>query len=176
MYSIFNSMYHIKCSFHILISKGWSFASLLGGMLCDGLGAVSLTWDDAPAITELEMVVVNWLAHLMDLPVDFHFFGKGNFSGAGGGQIQSSTTESLFTVAAAAKNAMYAKLVYLADKFSRRRPTMNEATGKFVAYCSEQAHPSMDRICSVLGVKLRRLWVDSKGILHAKTLKFNLQG
>lgn len=33
---------------------------------------------------------MNWLANLMDLPIDFHFFGKGSSGGGGGGIIQVS--------------------------------------------------------------------------------------
>ncbi|GFN81110.1 Aromatic amino acid decarboxylase [Plakobranchus ocellatus] len=153
---------------HSLLPAGGSYASILGSMLCDGLGCVGLTWADCPAITELEMLVMNWLAHLMDLPIDFHFFGKG-MSG-GGGILQSTTTEALLTVMVTAKRTML-------DHLKETKPQASEWSlqDQFMAYCSEQAHPSMERVCEVAGVKLKRLWTDREGIMHADTLRFAIE-
>ncbi|GFN87788.1 tyrosine decarboxylase [Plakobranchus ocellatus] len=153
---------------HSLLPAGGSYASILGSMLCDGLGCVGLTWADCPAITELEMLVMNWLAHLMDLPIDFHFFGKG-MSG-GGGILQGTTTEALLTVMVTAKRTML-------DHLKETKPQASEWSlqDQFMAYCSEQAHPSLERVCEVAGVKLKRLWTDREGIMHADTLRFAIE-
>lgn len=45
-----------------------SFASILGEMLAAGLGVNSMLWETAPAATELEDVVMRWMANLIDLP------------------------------------------------------------------------------------------------------------
>lgn len=153
---------------HSLLPAGGSYASILGSMLCDGLGCVGFTWADCPAITELEMLVMNWLAYLMDLPIDFHFFGKGN--SGGGGMLQSTTTEALLTVMVTAKRIML-------DKLKETLPNVAEwdLQDKFMAYCSEQAHPGLERVAEVAGVKLKRLWTDREGIMHADTLRFAIE-
>lgn len=152
---------------HSLMPAGFSYASLLGCLLCDGLGCIGLTWEDCPAATELEMVVMNWLARLMDLPLDFHFYGRerkfADCSG-GGGMIQGTTTETLLTIMVTAKRVT---LDFLVDDETPE----SFVTDKLVAYCSQQAHPSMERVAEVAGIRLKRLWTDNKGMMHADTLK-----
>jgi aromatic-L-amino-acid decarboxylase len=49
--------------------------SLLAGVLADlvssGLGALGLTWQSSPALTELEEVVTDWVRQMVDLPASF---------------------------------------------------------------------------------------------------------
>src|SRR4029077_5793627 len=52
---------------------GWfpsnaSLASVLGDLATSGLGALGITWQSAPALTEVEEVVVEWLRELTALP------------------------------------------------------------------------------------------------------------
>src|SRR3712207_3592894 len=52
---------------------GWfpsnaSLASVLGDLASSGLGALGITWQSAPALTEVEEVVVEWLRELTGLP------------------------------------------------------------------------------------------------------------
>ena len=46
-------------------------SSVLGDYLSTGLGALGLTWQAAPALTELEEVVVDWMRQLVGLPETF---------------------------------------------------------------------------------------------------------
>ncbi|KAI8741889.1 aromatic-L-amino-acid decarboxylase-like isoform X1 [Biomphalaria glabrata] len=154
---------------HSLLPAGGSYASLLGSMLCDGLGCVGFTWADCPAATELEMLVMNWLAHLLDLPKDFHFSGKGASTG-GGGIIQTTTTDALLTVTVSAKRYMLEHL-----KYANPEETEWSLLDKFMVYCSEQAHPSLERVCEIAGVRLKRLWTDRLGIMHGDTLRFAIE-
>ncbi|CAL1537805.1 unnamed protein product [Lymnaea stagnalis] len=159
---------------HSLLPAGGSYASLLGSMLCDGLGCVGFTWADCPAATELEMLVMNWLAHLIDLPKDFHFFVQitpwVKSPSYVSPIVQTSTTEALLTVAVAAKRIML-------DYLKLTNPEVSEwaLQEKFMVYCSEQAHPSLERVCEISGVKLKRLWTDRQGIMHGDTLRFAIE-
>ena len=52
---------------------GWfpsnaSLSSVLGDLAASGLGALGITWQSAPALTEVEEVVVEWLRELTGLP------------------------------------------------------------------------------------------------------------
>lgn len=48
-----------------------SIAGFLGEMLSAGLNIVGFSWITSPAATELEMIVLDWLAKLIKLPDDF---------------------------------------------------------------------------------------------------------
>src|SRR6202035_2799976 len=55
---------------------GWfpsnaSLASVLGDVATSGLGALGITWQSAPALTEVEEVVVEWLREPTGLPMGF---------------------------------------------------------------------------------------------------------
>lgn len=66
-------------------------ASLLGDMLADGLNCLGFTWASSPAVTELEVIVMDWLAKMIGLPDCFlHASGTG-----GGGVIQASHRVSI---------------------------------------------------------------------------------
>lgn len=48
-----------------------SVAGFLGEMLSGGINMVGFSWITSPAATELEMIVLDWLANLLKLPSDF---------------------------------------------------------------------------------------------------------
>ena len=64
-----------------------SYPSLLGEMLADAINCIGFTWAASPACTELEALVLDWLAYMIDLPDKFI---HGESSTAGGGLIQAS--------------------------------------------------------------------------------------
>src|SRR5438045_1831251 len=56
---------------------GWfpsnaALASVLGDVASSGLGALGITWQSAPALTEVEQVVLDWLRELTGLPEGWH--------------------------------------------------------------------------------------------------------
>ena len=56
---------------------GWfpsnaSLASVLGDVASSGIGALGITWQSAPALTEVEEVVVDWLRELTGLSQHWH--------------------------------------------------------------------------------------------------------
>src|ERR1051326_7664748 len=56
---------------------GWfpsnaSLASVLGDLATSGVGALGITWQSAPALTEVEEVVVEWLRELTGLSPAWH--------------------------------------------------------------------------------------------------------
>ena len=50
-----------------------SYPAILGEFLAAGLGQMNISWKLCPSGTELEMLVLNWLAKMMNLPEHFHF-------------------------------------------------------------------------------------------------------
>lgn len=53
-----------------------SIAGFLGEMLSAGLNIVGFSWITSPAATELETIVLDWLAKALLLPHDFFSAGK----------------------------------------------------------------------------------------------------
>ena len=65
--------------------------SVLGELVSAGLGQQGMLWSTSPACTELEMLVLDWLAEAAGLPDKFRS------GGPGGGVIQDSASCLLYT-------------------------------------------------------------------------------
>lgn len=88
-----------------------------------------LKWNNSPIVSELEQLVVRWIAEFVRLP---------------------EYTEGFLTSGGSASNFMALHLA-LADKFPERE---SEGLGskKFTVYCSDQTHSSIDRAMVFLGL------------------------
>src|SRR4029453_16317230 len=62
--------------------------SVLGDLVSSGLGTQGMLWATGPACTEVETVMLDWLAQLLDLPAAFRS------TGPGGGVIQDSASSA----------------------------------------------------------------------------------
>lgn len=110
-----------------------SIAGFLGEMLSAGINMVGFSWITSPAATELEMLVMDWLAKALNLPDDFLSTGQG------GGVIQGTASEALLVALLAAR-----------DKVLRR--VGKELIGKLVVYCSDQTHSAIQKACQIAGI------------------------
>src|SRR3989440_10463401 len=70
--------------------------SVLADLVCAGLGVQGMLWSTGPACTEVETVVLDWLADLLDLPARFRSGGRG------GGGIQDSASSATLVATLAA--------------------------------------------------------------------------
>ncbi|XP_052821926.1 aromatic-L-amino-acid decarboxylase isoform X2 [Octopus bimaculoides] len=96
-----------------------SYAAILAAMLSDALVNVVISWKSAPAATELEVIVLDWLAKAIKLPEIF----LSTSEGSGGGVIQ---THSSF--AKACKIALVkVRDIKLDDKRSMRGSSLKKA-------------------------------------------------
>nr|XP_023884710.1 tyrosine decarboxylase 1-like isoform X3 [Quercus suber] len=110
-----------------------SIAGFLGEMLSAGLNIVGFSWITSPAATELEMIVLDWLAKLLKLPDEFLSAGQG------GGVIQGTASEAVLVVLLAAR-----------DKVLRR--LSKNALEKIVVYASDQTHSAVQKACQIAGI------------------------
>ncbi|OVA02291.1 Pyridoxal phosphate-dependent decarboxylase [Macleaya cordata] len=110
-----------------------STAGFLGEMLSAGLNIVGFSWVTSPAATELEVIVLDWLAKMLKLPE--HLLS----SGQGGGVIQGTASEAILVALLAAR-----------DKVLRK--VGKNSLPKLVAYASDQAHASMLKACQIAGI------------------------
>lgn len=110
-----------------------STAGFLGEMLSAGLNIVGFSWITSPAATELEMIVLDWLAKLLNLPDDFLSAGNG------GGVIQGTASEAVLVVLLAARDRVL-------------RTVGKTALEKLVVYGSDQTHSALQKACQIGGI------------------------
>uniref|UniRef100_A0A0N5A402 Aromatic-L-amino-acid decarboxylase n=1 Tax=Parastrongyloides trichosuri TaxID=131310 RepID=A0A0N5A402_PARTI len=153
--------------FHAYFPAGNSWPSILAGMLSDALGCVGFSWAACPAMTELEMIMLDWFGNMIGLPKEFLPFTP---DGNGGGVIQGSASECNFVALLAARFEILKKLK---DRF----PFVEEGLlmSKLVAYCSKESHSSVEKACMIGMVKLRIMETDSLFRLRGDTLYAAIQ-
>lgn len=125
-------------NFHGLFSTSSSAVGIFGEMLAAAFDMKGMLWRTAPASTELEDVVLDWLRQMMGLPDVFE------------GIIYDTASVSTMHAIAAAREK--ANLNIREDGMSGR-PDMPLLR----VYCSEQVHSSIDKACITLGLGVRSL-------------------
>ncbi|MFS8029894.1 putative pyridoxal phosphate-dependent decarboxylase, pyridoxal phosphate-dependent transferase [Helianthus anomalus] len=110
-----------------------SSAAFIGEILCTGFNANGFKWVGSPAVTELEMVVMDWLGVMLKLPKSFMF------SGSGGGVVHSTTSEAILSTVVAARDRVLNEIGI-------------ENIGKLVVYGSDQTHSTYKKACKIAGI------------------------
>jgi aromatic-L-amino-acid decarboxylase len=130
-----------------------TYPGILGEMWTAALTAPAFNWMCSPVVTELETVVLDWLAKILGLPEAFMSTNEG------GGVIQGSASEAIVTVMVAAR-----------ERFVRRQLERENITdpeeaedraceirSKLVAVGSEQAHSSTKKAAIIAGTRYRSI-------------------
>lgn len=125
-------------NFHGLFSTSTSSVGVFGEMLAAAFDMKAMLWRTAPASTELEDVVLNWLRQMMGLPDLFE------------GIIYDTASVSTMHAIAAAREQ--AKLNIRDEGMSGR-----DGLPLLRVYCSEHVHSSIDKGVITLGLGLRSL-------------------
>lgn len=121
--------------------------SVLAEMVTAALAQQGMLWSTSPVATELEMVVLDWLVDLLELPQTW------KMDGPGGGSIQVSASDAS----------------HLALVVARHR--QSASIDRLVAYASSQAHSSLEKGARVAGYShFRPIDVDSEFALSAPAL------
>ncbi|HEX6870795.1 MAG TPA: pyridoxal-dependent decarboxylase [Micromonosporaceae bacterium] len=135
--------------------------SVLADLVCAGIGVQGMLWATGPACTELETVMLDWLADLLGLPAAFRS------SGAGGGVIQdSASSATLVATLTALHRASAGQWRY--DGVDRR----------YTVYTSTQGHSSIEKATRLagLGDRAQRLVeVDDRLAMRPAALRAALQ-
>ena len=109
--------------------------SVLGDLVSSGLGVQGMLWATSPAATEVETVVLDWLAKLLGLPERFLS------GGPGGGVIQDSASSATLVATLAALHRASGG-AWRADGVRRR----------YTAYTSSQGHSSIEKAARIAGL------------------------
>ncbi|MPY83004.1 MAG: aminotransferase class V-fold PLP-dependent enzyme [Actinophytocola sp.] len=113
-------------SFFAYFPANTSGPAILGDLLSSGLGVQGMLWATSPACTELETVVVDWLAELLGLPEHWRTDARG------GGVIEDSASSgSLVALLAAVRRA---------------------GRGRNTVYVSSQTHSSLEKAAAIAGI------------------------
>ncbi|XP_014474476.1 PREDICTED: histidine decarboxylase [Dinoponera quadriceps] len=129
-------------------------ASLLGDMLADAINCLGFTWASSPACTELETIVMNWLGKMIGLTEDFLHRPGGS---GGGGVIQTTASEATLVCLLAARTRAIRDVQ---ENDPERMAT--EINSRLVAYCSDQAHSSVEKAGLIGLVRMRYIESDNE--------------
>ena len=105
--------------------------AVLGDLLSAGLGVQGMLWATSPAATELETVVLDWLAELLDLPGCFR----------SNGVIQDTASSALLC-------ALLAALHRCSDGSVRREGVR----GRYAVYVSSETHSAAGKAVRIAGL------------------------
>jgi aromatic-L-amino-acid decarboxylase len=127
---------------------GWfpsnaALASVLGDLASSGLGALGITWQSAPALTEVEEVVTDWLRELAGLDPAWR-----------GAVHDTASTACLVALLAARERA---------TGHGQVRGGLQAEAAPLTVYASEQAHSSVTKAALLAGFgrdNLRLVGVD----------------
>lgn len=110
--------------------------SVLADLVCAGLGVQGMLWSTGPACTEVETVVLDWLADLLGLPAAFRS------TASGGGVIQDSASSA----------TLVATLVALHRASGGRWRDAGVSTVDYTIYTSTQGHSSIEKAARIAGL------------------------
>jgi aromatic-L-amino-acid decarboxylase len=118
--------------FHAFFPANTSGAGVLADIVSSGLGTQGMLWQTGPALTEVEVHVLDWMVDLLDLPDRFRS------TGAGGGVIQDSASSATLCAVIAARE---------------RAVAAGASIDRLVVYSSTQAHSSLEKGARVAGLR-----------------------
>ncbi|XP_058745542.1 tyrosine decarboxylase 1-like [Vicia villosa] len=124
-------------NYYAYFPSSGSIAGFVGEMLSNGFNVVGFNWLSSPAATELETIVMNWLAKMLNLPKCFIF--SSNFKDGGGGVLLGTTCEAILCTLVAARDEKLSKIG-------------KENIGKLVVYCSDQTHSALQKATQIVGI------------------------
>ncbi|CAN9476844.1 unnamed protein product [Alternaria alternata] len=126
-----------------------SFEAMIGDMYSGAFNAAAFNWICSPAITELETVVMDWVAKLIALPKEFLSDGEG------GGIIQGTASEVVLTALVAARERLIRRKLGDMPEGEERMDKAADIRGKLVALGSEHAHSSTQKAAVIAGTRYR---------------------
>ncbi len=123
-----------------------NFILLQAAIACNGFN-----WSCSPAYTELEMVMMNWMANLLKLPKEFTFTKEGK----GGGIIHGTASESTL-------------IAVMSARF--RSGVETSRWDKLVMYASDLTFSATKKAAHLCGVQMRLLETDEEFALRGEHL------
>lgn len=148
-------------NFYAYYPASGSCAATIGDLLSSAFNCIGFSWITAPASTELEIVMLNWLGKMLGLPEEFLNCSEG----PGGGVIQTSASEAILVCLLTAKERTIRRVKKL-------HPDWDEGyiRSKLVAYTSDQANSSVEKAGIIGAVPMKLLPTDDACSLRGEAL------
>jgi len=135
-----------------------SLPAILSELIIASIGSVGLQWSANPIGTELECVVMDWIAKMLHADSNSPFL---HTSGLGGGLIQNTAGEALVVVMTSARVHKHLQLKNVETMESltedEQEAIFYQDSSKFVIYMSDQTHFSGPKAARVAGVRVRTI-------------------
>ncbi|PWY84987.1 aromatic-L-amino-acid decarboxylase [Aspergillus heteromorphus CBS 117.55] len=141
-------------NFMAFFPAGVTYPSILGEMYSAAFTAPAFNWLCSPACTELETIVMDWLAQALSLPGCFLSTSENR----GGGVIQVTASDTVATMMIAARERRVTEMVVaegLAPDTLEYEDRMMELRARLVAVASNQAHSSTAKAALLAGTRFR---------------------
>ncbi|XP_030241714.1 3,4-dihydroxyphenylacetaldehyde synthase 2 isoform X1 [Drosophila navojoa] len=148
--------------FNAFYPSSTSAGSIIGELLIAGIGVLGFSWICSPACTELEVVVMDWLAKFLNLPE--HFLHENE--GPGGGVIQGSASEAVLVAVLAAREQAVRRL-----RLSHPELSESEIRGKLIAYSSDQSNSCIEKAGVLAAMPIKLLPAGADLVLRGDALK-----
>ena len=127
-----------------------TYPGMLGELFSAAFTAPAFNWLCSPAVTELETIVLDWLAQILKLPECYLSKGEG------GGVIQGSASEAIVTAIVGARERYLTRACQglEGEELETRKA---ELRGRLVALGTEQSHSSTAKGALIAGVRYRAI-------------------
>jgi len=133
-------------------------ASVLGDYLSTGLGAIGLSWQSSPALTELEEVTTDWLRQMIGLSAEWR------------GVIQDTASTSTLVGLISARER--------ASNYALAGKGLQDGAPPLIVYVSGHAHSSVDKAATLAGfgaAHIRHVAVDGDFALRPEALRAEIE-
>lgn len=128
-----------------------SVPAVLSELVVARLGSVGLQWASNPIATELEVVIMDWVAKFLGLGQAFH-----HSSGLGGGLIQNTAGDAMLNVMLSARVHAHRQM----QPALAWEDAFHQDSSSFVVYMSDQVHFSALKATRLAGMRARQLPAD----------------
>ncbi|KAH6635436.1 pyridoxal phosphate-dependent transferase [Chaetomium sp. MPI-SDFR-AT-0129] len=143
--------------FHAFFPCATSYPSLLGELYSAALSGAYFNWICSPAVTELETIVLDWLARALGLPQCFLATGPTR----GGGVIQGSASEAILTAMVAARDKYLRETLAVEAVAGEGEEVKEEREmrkrSRMVALATTLTHSSAKKAALILGCRFRAI-------------------
>ncbi|KAM7206879.1 aromatic-L-amino-acid decarboxylase [Naviculisporaceae sp. PSN 640] len=145
-------------NFHAFFPCASSYPSILGELYSAALSGACFNWICSPAVTELETIVLDWLAKLLGLPECYLSTGPTR----GGGVIQGSASEAVLTAMVAARDKYLLETIPADLEGEAREDAIAHKRSKMVALATNMTHSSTKKAAIILGVRFKTIPVSEE--------------
>lgn len=154
-------------SFFAFFPCNHSSPTIVAELLSAMLNVNGMNWATSPAVTELEIRMLDWMARAFGLPASFC-----SDSPSGGGVIQSTASDATLVALLAARHR--ARRIHASD---------DEVDAKLCVYTSTQAHSSVVKAAMIAGLarhpeddrRVRLIGTDERHAMEAAALRESIR-